>query len=81
MVIATAEEKAQVRNLLASLPADERLLLQLRFEQDLSLDEVAKLCGLGDGQRAHRKMTAILKKLRFAMRHKFSGKMQDASVH
>ena len=68
MVFATGEEKAQLRNLVGSLPANERLLLQLRFEQELSLDEVAKLCGLGDGQRVHRRITAILKKLRFAMR-------------
>jgi RNA polymerase sigma factor (sigma-70 family) len=67
IVFATAEQKAQLRRLLASLPPTERLLLQLRFEQELSLDEVARLCGLGDGQRAHRKITAVLKKLRFAL--------------
>ena len=64
---ATAEQQAQLRKLVASLPAEERLLLQLRFEQDLSLDEVARLCGLGDGQRVHRRIKAILKKLRFAL--------------
>ena len=64
----TTERQAQLRKLVASLPSEERLLLQLRFEQDLSLAEVAKLCGLGDGQRVHRRITAILKKLRFAMR-------------
>ena len=52
IIFATAEQKAQLRRLLASLPPTERLLLQLRFEQELSLDEVARLCGLGDGQRA-----------------------------
>ena len=66
-VIATAEQHAQLRKLVASLPVDERLLLQLRFEQELSLDEVARLCGLGDGQRVHRRISAILKKLRFAL--------------
>jgi len=42
-------------------------MLQLRFEHDLSLDEAARLCGLGDGQRVHRKVTAVLKKLRSLM--------------
>ena len=65
-LFATAEQQAQLRKLVASLPADERILLQLRFEQELSLDEVARLCGLGDGQRVHRRISAILRKLRFA---------------
>jgi len=42
-------------------------VLQFRFERDLSLEEVARLCGLGDGQRVHRKLTAVLKKLRSLM--------------
>ena len=65
---ATAEQQSQLRKLVASLPPHERLLLQLRFQQELSLDETARLCGLGDGQRAHRSINAVLKKLRFAMR-------------
>ena len=68
MVFLTTEQQAHLRTLVASLPTEERLLLQLRFEQDLSLDEVARLSGLGDGQRAHRRIAALLKKLRFAMR-------------
>jgi RNA polymerase sigma factor (sigma-70 family) len=67
-VFLTTEQQAQLRKVVASLPAEERLLLQLRFEQDLSLDEVARLCSLGGGQRVHRRITAVLKKLRFAMR-------------
>lgn len=66
-VFLTTEQQSQLRKVVASLPAEERLLLQLRFEQDLSLDEVARLCNLGDGQRVHRRITAVLKKLRFAM--------------
>jgi RNA polymerase sigma factor (sigma-70 family) len=64
----TRQQRQQLQRSLASLPADERLLLQLRFENDLSLDEVARLCGLGDGQRVHRKLTAVLTKLRSLMR-------------
>jgi len=63
----TQQQQEQLQKSLASLPADERLMLQLRFEHDLSLEEVARLCGLGDGQRVHRKLTAVLKKLRSLM--------------
>lgn len=66
-VFVKTEQRAKMRRLVASLPADERLLLQLRFEQELSLDEIAGLSGLGDGQRVHRKIAAILAKLRFAL--------------
>jgi RNA polymerase sigma factor (sigma-70 family) len=67
MVFATAEQQSQLRKIVTSLPPFERLLLQLRFEQELSLDEIARLCALGDGQRAYRSIIAVLKKLRLAM--------------
>lgn len=67
-VFLTREQQGQLRRALGSLPADERLLLQLRFEHDLALDEVAGLCGLGDGQRVHRRISAVLKKLRSVLR-------------
>jgi RNA polymerase sigma factor (sigma-70 family) len=65
--LVTQQQREQLQKSLAALPADERLMLQLRFEHDLSLEEVARLCGLGDGQRVHRKLTAVLKKLRSLM--------------
>ncbi len=66
-LLVTQQQQEQLQKNLASLPADERLLLQLRFEHGMSLDEVARLSGLGDGQRVHRKLTAVLKKLRCLM--------------
>jgi RNA polymerase sigma factor (sigma-70 family) len=66
-LLVTQQQQEQLQKTLASLPADERLLLQLRFEHGLSLDEVARLSGLGDGQRVHRKLIAVLKKLRCLM--------------
>jgi RNA polymerase sigma factor (sigma-70 family) len=66
-VIATQEQEACLKKCVASLSADERLLLQLRFEEDLSLDEIARLTGRGDAQRVHRHIAAVLKKLRTAM--------------
>lgn len=66
----------QLQNSVASLPARERLLLQLRFEQELSLTEIARLCGLRDAQSVHRNLTAILKKLRDALEYD-TGKIQS----
>lgn len=65
--VADREQQAQLENSLASLPAQERLFVELRFEQDLSLDEIARLCGLEDAQRVHRRLTSILAKLRVTM--------------
>jgi RNA polymerase sigma factor (sigma-70 family) len=66
-LLVTQQQQEQLQKNLASLPADERLLLQLRLEHGLSLDEVAGLSGFGDGQRVHRRLTAVLKKLRCLM--------------
>jgi RNA polymerase sigma factor (sigma-70 family) len=66
--IADREQQVRLWKSIASLPTKERLLLQLRFEQELSLDEIARLCGLQDAQRAHRTLAAVLKKLRRAMK-------------
>lgn len=74
-LLLTRQQHEQLRATVALLPADERLLLQLRFEHDLSLDEVARLCGLGDGQRVHRKLVAVLRKLRSIMAKKNAGKL------
>ena len=62
------EQSAQLRTCVARLAAEERLLLQLRFERELSFEEIARVTGLGDAQRAHRHLGAILKKLRTAMK-------------
>ena len=66
-LIVGQQQQAHLRKCVASLPAPERLLLQLRFDGDLSLDEIARLTGLGDAQRAHRHIGVILRKLRGAM--------------
>jgi transcriptional regulator with XRE-family HTH domain len=39
------------------------LLLRLRYEQDLTLEEVARLVGLGDPYRAHREIQAAVAEL------------------
>lgn len=60
---------------LARLPHSERLLVRLRFEQELTLEQVARLAGLADAQTADRRLRKILDDLR-----KQFGKTQSASV-
>ena len=61
------ERSAHLQKCISELPTNEQLLLQLRFDQDLTLEEIAQVAGLGDAQRAHRQISVILKKLRAAM--------------
>jgi RNA polymerase sigma factor (sigma-70 family) len=67
LTIFNEQEQRWLRRCVDSLPSDERLIVQLRFEDELSLQEIAQLTGLGDAQRAQRKLIATLKKLRDAM--------------
>lgn len=66
-LIVGRQQQAQLEKCVASLPNHERLILQLRFGEDLSLAEIAHLTGLEDAQRVHRQIAAILKRLRAAM--------------
>jgi RNA polymerase sigma factor (sigma-70 family) len=66
-LIVNLQQHAQMMKYVAGLPKHERLLLQLRFEEDLSLQEIAQLTRQADAQRVHRQIAAILKKLRNAM--------------
>jgi RNA polymerase sigma factor (sigma-70 family) len=48
------QDKVQCRALrkcVEALRAEERLILRLRFDDELSLDEISQLVGLGDAQR------------------------------
>lgn len=45
---------------LAQLPSQQRLLLRLRYEQNLTLAEVARLTGLQDPFRVHRQIQTAL---------------------
>jgi RNA polymerase sigma factor (sigma-70 family) len=66
-VVSQAEQRKQLRESLAALPGEDRLLVRLRFEDELSLDEISRATGQGDAQRVHRRLGAILEKLRFRM--------------
>ena len=58
------EERAGLAQALASLPASDRLLVRLRFEEELTLEQVARLSGLSDAQAADRRIRKILNLLR-----------------
>ena len=54
------QEQRRLQDALSKLPAEQRLLLRLRYEQDLTLAEVASLTGQLDLFRANRKIQVAL---------------------
>lgn len=62
-LIEESQERRQLEDALARLPARQRLLLRLRYEQDLTLSEVARLTKQPDPFRANREIQAALKAL------------------
>ena len=60
---AEIQESQLLQEALARLPAEQRLLLRLRYEQDLTLAEVARLTGQHDPFRANRQIHAALETL------------------
>jgi RNA polymerase sigma factor (sigma-70 family) len=64
VVLAQQEQETHLRSALEKLDAPERLLIRLRFEEELSLQQIARLTGLGDAQRVHRRIEGILGSLR-----------------
>lgn len=58
------ERSKQLRQALSHLPDPEQLLILLRFEQELTLEQVAQALGLGNAQRAERQIKLVLAKLR-----------------
>ena len=57
------ERSAVLRSALAHLSARQRLMLRLRFEQDMTLAEVAAVVGLDDLHQARRMIHAALREL------------------
>jgi RNA polymerase sigma factor (sigma-70 family) len=62
------QERAALAAAMARLAPRERLLLRLRYEQDLTLEEVARLMRLPDPFRANRQIQAALAKLQELLR-------------
>jgi RNA polymerase sigma factor (sigma-70 family) len=77
--LANQEQEEHLRSALGKLPAPERLLIRLRFEEGLSLEQIARLMGLCDAQRVHRRIADILETLRKRVIRN-SGKRRVVSV-
>jgi RNA polymerase sigma factor (sigma-70 family) len=54
------QDHSRLEAALARLPSQQRLLIRLRYQQDLTLAEVARLAGLSDTNQAHRQIQAAL---------------------
>jgi RNA polymerase sigma factor (sigma-70 family) len=54
------QQQRRLQDALAKLPVEQRLLLRLRYEQNLTLVEVARLTGQSDPFRANRRIQAAL---------------------
>jgi RNA polymerase sigma factor (sigma-70 family) len=54
------QQQRRLQDALSKLPAEQRLLLRLRYEQNLTLAEVARLTGQPDLFRANRKIKVAL---------------------
>ena len=61
---AREEERAALGRAVARLSASDRLLLELRYDQELTLSEIARLMGRTDAQRVDRRLRGILEELR-----------------
>jgi RNA polymerase sigma factor (sigma-70 family) len=58
------ERRAALERALDRLSNRERLLVRLRFEQELTLEQIARLFDLGNAQRADREIKEVLTRLR-----------------
>jgi RNA polymerase sigma factor (sigma-70 family) len=63
-LLASAQLRDRVRAAIAALPPNDRLMVRLRLEQDLTLAELARVCGLRDAQHADRRLRGIYRTLR-----------------
>jgi len=70
---ALREERAALHRALASLSSRDRLLIRLRFEQELTLEEIARLLNLDNAQSADRRVREALEELRKAMTPTWAG--------
>jgi RNA polymerase sigma factor (sigma-70 family) len=58
------ERRGALGRALARLSKRERLLVRMRFEEELTLEQIARLLNLGNAQRADRQIKMILARLR-----------------
>lgn len=54
------QDRERLRDAMQRLPADQRLLLRMRYEQELTLAEIARLTGQPDPYRVNRRIQGAL---------------------
>jgi len=83
-LVIIAERTTMLHRALRRLSKQERLLIRLRFEEELTLEQIAKLLGLGNAQRVDRHIKQILSALRLELISvgvpDVSGKQSPSSV-
>jgi RNA polymerase sigma factor (sigma-70 family) len=81
-LVVLQETHQHVSAALASLTDSDRLLVRLRYQEGLTLQQVARLVGLKDAQTADRRIRDIINHLRQALgiEHVVPGKPKPASV-
>jgi len=67
MLAVQGQQRARLSRALARLPDGDRLLIRLRFDEDLTLQQVAQTLGLPDAQTADRRIREVLARLRQGM--------------
>ena len=70
LALIVREDQKRLADVVAKLEPEERLLIRLRFEEELSLADIARLTEAGDAQRAYYRMNLVLDKLRKSLRQK-----------
>jgi len=63
-LVAKQEELNALSTALSGLAKRDRLLIRLRFEQELTLEQIARLMKFGDAQSADRRIQHVLEQLR-----------------
>jgi len=64
---ALQQQRERLSRALEKLSAGERLMLRLRFEEDLTLEQIARLFKLADAQTADRRIRELLERARKEM--------------
>jgi RNA polymerase sigma factor (sigma-70 family) len=76
---ALREKRAALLRALSRLPDRDRLVIRLRFEQELTLEEIARLLSLDNAQSADRRIREAIGNLRTAMTPSSAGSRKASS--
>lgn len=71
-LLSQVQRQSRLRRAVSQLSAEDRLLLRLRFEQDLSLSDIARIAGLANLHLARRRIGAALKRLETLLPEEFA---------